>query len=178
MITRDHLIAIGRYNKAHGVDGEISATLDMGVDDVEQFKCLITDVDGIYVPFFVTSVRGRSATNALLRLEGIGSDTEAALLGGHDIYVLKSDYDRLATDADSDDDEWPFDYFIGFEVRDDDNLVGRVVDVDDSTENVLFVVERPDGGQVLLPAVEPLITSVDVDERTLTMHLPEGILNL
>ncbi len=176
MITRDQLIAIGRYNKTHGVDGEISATLDLGVDYVEQLKCLISDVDGIYVPFFVTSARGRSATNALLHLEGIGTDTEAALLAGHDIYVLKSDYDQLATDGDED--EWPFDYFIGFEVHDDHHLVGRVVDVDDSTENVLFVVERPDGGQALLPAVEPLITSIDIDGRTLSMHLPEGILDL
>ena len=28
MITADQLIEIGRYNKAHGINGEISATFD------------------------------------------------------------------------------------------------------------------------------------------------------
>ena len=38
MITADQLIEIGRYNKAHGINGEISATFDcdtMAVGEVE-----------------------------------------------------------------------------------------------------------------------------------------------
>lgn len=47
MITRDELIEIGVYNKPHGVNGEISATIDCELDIISQFSCLVSDIDGI-----------------------------------------------------------------------------------------------------------------------------------
>ena len=59
MILRDELIAIGRYNKPHGVAGEISATIDVDIDTLKELSCLVSDIDGIFVPFFVNSCRPR-----------------------------------------------------------------------------------------------------------------------
>lgn len=52
MITRNEIIEIGTFNKSHGVEGEISATFDCDVEAAGMFRCLICDMDGIFVPFF------------------------------------------------------------------------------------------------------------------------------
>ena len=92
MITREELIAIGHYNKPHGVVGEISATVDVDVDVLRALSCLVSDIDGIYVPFFVNGLRPKTADTVLLTIDGITSEQEAARLVNHDIFALKRDY--------------------------------------------------------------------------------------
>lgn len=177
MIVRDDIIEIGRYNKAHGVNGEISATVDVEPDVLGKFSCLISDIDGIYVPFFVEGMRTKSSTTVLLTIDGIANEQQAALLVNRDIYVLKSEYQQLSSDEDCD--EMPIDFFIGFELfNQDDEKVGTIVDVDDSTENVLFIVELEDGSEVSVPAADDLIEDLDVDSKVITMFLPQGLLEL
>ena len=70
MITREELIAIGHYNKPHGVAGEISATIDVDADALRELSCLVSEVDGIYVPFFINSCRSKSSETVLLTIDG------------------------------------------------------------------------------------------------------------
>ena len=176
MITRDQIVEIGHYNKPHGVSGEISASIDIDIDLLPSFECLVADIDGIFVPFFVNSIRSKSTSTALLTIDGINSEKDASVLVNHTIYVMKDVYERMAEEADCD--EYPLDYFIGFRVLNGDTEVGEVSDINDATENVLFVVTRPDGSQVQLPAVDDLIVEINDDKQILVMDLPEGILDL
>lgn len=176
MITRDELIAIGRYNKPHGVAGEISATVDVGVDHLPSLSCLVSDVDGIFVPFFVNACRPKSGDSVLLIIDGINSDMEAAALVNRDIYALKRDLTPL--DGEDDPDEYPLDYFIGFELRDSDGArVGEIIDVDEQTENAIFIVDR-DGMELMVPASDELVVEFDVDGKVMIMDLPQGLLEL
>ena len=52
-----------------------------------------------------------------------------------------------------------------------------ITDVDDSTENALFVVEN-EGKTVYIPISEDFITEIDEQGKTIEMDLPEGILDL
>ncbi len=56
--------------------------------------------------------------------------------------------------------------------------MGEITDYDDSTDNVLFILRRPDGSEALIPASDDFIDSVDTQERTIAMTLPEGLLAL
>ena len=53
----------------------------------------------------------------------------------------------------------------------------KIVDVDDSTENILFYVDY-NGKTVLLPAADDLIIEIDNQEKIITTELPEGLLDL
>ena len=90
MITREELIAIGHYNKPHGVNGEISATVDVDIDLVRALSCLVSDMDGIFVPFYVNACRPKTAETILLTIDGIDNEQEASRLVNHDIYALKT----------------------------------------------------------------------------------------
>ena len=78
--------------------------------------------------------------------------------------------------ADSDEDTISWAAIVGFDITDADSsrTIGRIAAVDDSTINILFELE--DGR--LIPASEDLITDIDQQARTITMRLPDGLLNL
>jgi 16S rRNA processing protein RimM len=176
MITREELIAIGHYNKPHGVAGELSATVDVEIDVLGALSCLVSEMDGIYVPFFVNSLRPKTSETVLLTIDGINSEQEAARLVNHDIYALKREFRQESDDADAD--GYPLDYFIGFELQDSDGTrVGEIVQVDEQTENAIFIVDDGEG-ELLLPASDDLIVEFDLDKKVMVMDLPEGILDL
>ena len=56
--------------------------------------------------------------------------------------------------------------------------VGSLVAVDDTTINTLFEIDTPDGGRVLVPASDDLITDIDTEARTISVIIPEGLLEL
>jgi 16S rRNA processing protein RimM len=176
MITREELIAIGHYNKAHGVAGEISATIDVDFEVLRALSCLVSDIDGIFVPFFVNSVRPKNSDTVLLTIDGIDTEMEAARLVNHDIYALKRDYRQENDEYDAD--GYPLDYFIGFELRDSDGTrVGQISQVDEQTDNAIFMVEDGDT-EFLVPATDDLIVEFDLDKKVMVMNLPQGILDL
>ena len=175
MITRDELIVIGHYNKPHGTRGEISATVDVDVDVLRELSCLVSDVDGIYVPFFVNACRAKGSETVLLTIDGIDGEQEAASLVNRDIFALKRD---LTIAADDDPDEYPLDFFIGFELRDSDGArVGEITDVNEQTENAIFLVDR-DGDELMVPASDELVVEFDIDDKVIVMDLPQGLLEL
>ena len=176
MITRDELIAIGRYNKPHGVAGEISATIDVDMDTLQGLSCLVTDIDGIFVPFFVNACRPKSQETVLLTIDGIDNEKEVSRLVNHDIYALKRDYRQESLDSDAD--GFSLDYFIGFELHDSDGQrVGEITDVDEQTENAIFIVDR-EGAELMVPATDELIVEFDLDKKVMVMDLPHGLLDL
>lgn len=179
MILRDQLIRIGTYNKAHGVNGEINASLLVDAQVLGQLTCLVSDMEGIFVPFFVTAMRPKGHESALLTIDGMTTDGQVAELVNKDIYALKRDYDKLATrHAAGDEDQLPVDYLIGFDIADNGQVVGQVVGVDDTTDNVLFEVRRADGSMVHVPVADDLILGIDLDNRLIDMDMPQGLLEL
>lgn len=182
MIGRDDLIAIGKFLKPHGVNGEIAATLEIEASLINRVRCLVACIDGIYVPFFVEAMRPKNHYSTLLTITGIHNENEAALLTNKELFVLKTDYDALATTPLDDDeeeaDELPVDYFIGFDITLNNEVKGRVTDVDDTTINVLFVVETANGTSLLIPAVDEMIEEIDTEARFIAMNVPDELLTI
>ncbi len=169
MIKQEEVYKIGRLGKSHGVRGEVSFLFDDDVFDRIDADYLILDIDGILVPFFIEEYRFRSDTTALMKFEGIDTQERARELTGCDVYFPRN----LAA---SDDDSISWSAIVGFDIIDasTDKSVGRIASIDDSTLNILFCLE--DGH--LIPASEDLITQIDQQARTITMHLPAGLIDL
>lgn len=175
MIKLTEIAEAGIFNKPHGIKGEISATLDFDIE-LDSVKCIIIAVDGIFVPFFLESVRPKTAETCLLTIEGIDSEEKARQLTNKSFYILRSD---LPDEEDDDEDGMYASDFIGYTVTDRDlGTIGTIVGINDSTENVLFVVETPDGSELLLPVADEFIEAIDTDNEVLEMNIPEGLTDL
>ena len=169
MIREEEVFQIGKLGKTHGVKGEISFLFDDDVFDRVDADYLILKIDGILVPFFIEEYRFKSDSNALMKFEGIDTQEQARDLTGIDVYFPRSL-------ADSDDGTLTWSVLVGFDIIDADSgrTVGRIASVDDSTLNILFCL---DDGR-LIPASEDLIIAIDQQARSLTMHIPAGLLEL
>ena len=169
MIHEEEVYQIGKLGKTHGVKGEISFLFDDDVFDRVDADYLILKVDGIFVPFFIEEYRFKSDSNAIIKFEDIDTQERARELTGCEVY-----FPRALADSDDDNISWAA--IVGFDIIDANSgkSIGRIAAVDDATINILFELE--DGR--LIPASEDLITAIDQQARTITMQLPEGLLNL
>lgn len=176
MIERSQIFPVGTVTKTHGVRGEMVVTLDEDID-LAALRCVVFDMDGLFVPFFISSCRPRGRESVLVTLDGVPDEVAAATFCGRQMFALKEDLDFDTEGADTDgDDAFYLEDLIGFTMRDTDGSVVGIIDgYDDSTDNVLFKVKSADSAQLFIPAADDLITEVDVPGKTLTMDLPKGL---
>jgi len=169
VIKEEDVYKIGRLGKTHGVRGEISFLFDDDVFDRVDADYLILRVDGILVPFFIEEYRFKSDANAIVKFDGIDTQERARELTGCDVYFPRSL-------AEGDEGDISRSILVGFDILEAQSgkAVGRIAAIDDATMNILFELE--DGR--LVPASEDLITAIDQEARTITMHIPEGLLEL
>lgn len=174
MIRKEDVYQIGKITKAHGLNGEVNFNFTDDVFDTADVDYLICEIDGILVPFFIEEYRFRSDTTALVKFEDLDTSDSVQFLLGCDVYIENKYVQELGED------EVSLNYFIGFKMidGDDNSEIGTITAIDDNTENWLFIVERPDGSEVMIPAHEEFISNIDQDNKVMTMDLPIGLLEL
>lgn len=173
MIRREDVYKIGIFNKPHGIHGELSFTFTDDVFDRVECDYLICLLDGIFVPFFMEEYRFRSDSTALVKLEGVDTAERARMFTNIEVYFPVEHADEDAGPG-----ELSWDFFVGFRVEDvRHGQLGEVVEVDTSTVNTLFVIEKA-GEELLLPAQEEFIVNIDRMHRVITVNVPEGLLSL
>ncbi len=162
-------VAVGTIIKTHGIKGELNVELtDMAEpdDDFAPGACVILELDGLDVPFFVGACRQRGADSVLLTLDDVASDSDAAQLVGHTIYVF-ADPAELSDELTAGD-------LVGYTVLADGRELGRVDELVELTPGSWYFQV---GGR-LIPAVDDFITEISPESLTLTMELPAGLLEL
>ncbi len=176
MIKKDELIEIGVFNKPHGICGEINATIDIDID-LSDLKCIVLNIDGIFVPFFIQSVRPKGSDTFLLTIDGIDNENDALQLSRKEIYALKIDCD-IVDDSENDEEGMYAEDFIGYTIIDEKNIIGKITAIEDSTENILFIVTTPNDNEIYIPVASEFITAIDTESHTLHMNLPLGLSSL
>lgn len=177
MILESEIVEAGKFNKPHGIKGEISVTVDLDID-LDDVKCVIISVDGIFVPFFINSVRPKNSETYLVTIDGVDSEEKAQHFTNRPFYVLKTDLSDNDID-DEDEDGFYASDLIGYVLEDESfGKIGTVTDINDSTQNVLFVVKADNGNDVFIPVADEFIISVDPENRMIHTSLPEGIVDL
>lgn len=152
--------------------GELLFTFDDDIFDQVEADYIVCLMDGILVPFFFESYRFRSDSTALIKLEGIDTEQQARRMTNVEVYFPKEHAEKL------EDNELTWNYFVGFLIKDiNKGEIGKVTDVDDSTINTLFVVDHK-GNEVLIPAQDDFMVELNRKKKVITMHLPEGLLEL
>jgi len=178
MILPSEVVLIGKVLKTHGIKGEMVIVMDDGLYPY-MLKCLVMEVEGILVPFFVYSVRDRGTESWLVTIDDVDSQVKASEFVGRQIFALRSDVDAV---AESDEDGFYVDDLVGFVAVDvEGNTLGVIDTVDMSTDNILFVIS-PDGqhdaSPLLVPAVADFIADVDMKGCRVVLDLPAGLVNL
>ena len=70
MIRKEEIFEAGKFHKTHGVKGELSCSFSFPVDS-SKLSFIVSNIEGIYVPFFIEDMREKTSTSLLLKLKNI-----------------------------------------------------------------------------------------------------------
>lgn len=173
MISYDDVFQIGVIGRPHGLAGEVSMHFTDDVFDRVDADYLFIEVEGILVPFFMETYRFKSDSTALLKFIDIDSVEQARRLTECRVFFPRSL-------SDSDDEDISLSELVGFSLKDSSTgqTVGLIEAVDETTINTLLEVTTPEGHDLLIPFDPDLVDNIDMEQQQLTLHIPEGLLNM
>lgn len=172
----ERLLPAGQVTKPHGIRGEITFQPAVEASDLLQGTVYARKGSGPFREFKVTGLRKHHG-NLLLTLDGVNDRNEAEALRGFTLHIPK---DRLPDLAE---DELYMFQLPGLAVlyRDktgNDIPLGSITSVDTPAGQELWTITTPDGKEVLFPAVEDFILSIDLERETVLISPPDGLLEL
>ncbi len=190
MIEEEKLIEAGEIYKPHALKGELNAYSDYDKDLFNQGYPVIIPMDGIYIPFYLMSVRNKGKHTYLFMFDGIDTLEKAYKLSNTHFFMLKKDVAEFLQ-IDEDELEWDEDFTDYLLIDEKYGNIGRITGIDTTTDNFLLIVQ-PEGDEkkepLLVPFVEEFIRSETQYEEEkiketgykgeVLMELPEGVLNI
>jgi 16S rRNA processing protein RimM len=170
MIQPDQLKAVGQIVKQHGIHGEMLILFSLDLNMIP-FSFFIVEMDGIFVPFFIQQLTMKKNRSALVQFEEINTVERCRPFIGKTLYLPT---DIIPNDEDAQDNS--MDDLIGYAMIDQHNQqIGIIRDMDESTQNILFIVQADDK-EIYVPANASLIEDIDDDQQIIYVNLPDGLL--
>lgn len=165
--------SVGSITKVDGTGGAVLVKFSGDAEGVFGSAYLYVVVDGMVVPLRIGEATMRGERSATVTLVSVGGVSEAEMLVGCEVVAPV----RGGEGAEEVEFVEPL---VGYTVISvDAGEVGVIEEIDDSVAaNPLFVVQRVDGRDVLLPATDDFVVAIDDEAQTITMRLPEGLLDI
>ncbi|MFF8379128.1 ribosome maturation factor RimM [Streptomyces sp. NPDC015661] len=166
-------LVVARVGRAHGIKGEV--TVEVRTDEPElrlgPGAVLRTDPASAG-PLTIESGRVHSG-RLLLRFEGVRDRTAAEALRN---ILLIAEVDP--TELPEEEDEYYDHQLIDLDVvLADGTEIGRITEISHLPSQDLFIVERPDGTELMIPFVESIVTEIDLEEQRAVIDPPPGLID-
>lgn len=171
-MKKDACFELGYITKAHGLQGEVVVFLDTDhPENYIELESVFVEVEQRLVPFFIESLSA-TGDKAILKFEDVDSLEDATALKGCALFLPLSALPPLEGKS------FYFHEVIGFTLNDSGfGPVGTIKDVLDANAQYLFAVDHK-SLEVLVPVNDYIINSIDRDNQTINVTLPEGLLDI
>lgn len=166
-------LVVARIGRAHGIKGEV--TVEVRTDEPElrlgPGAVLATEPASVG-PLTIETGRVHSG-RLLLRFDGV-SDRSGAEALRNTLLIAEIDPEELPEDPEEYYDHQLMDLDV---VLADGTEIGRITEITHLPSQDLFIVERPDGSEVMIPFVEKIVTEIDLEEQRAVITPPPGLLD-
>ncbi len=162
-------LVVGKLRHSHGLHGEI--LMEVITDFPERIRHGKTLLIGeSHQPMKVTGRRVHGG-NLLLAFDGIETPEEAGGLRNQWVYVPANDRPPL------EEGEYYHHQLIGLQVISEDGLeLGKINSILETGANDVYMVRSESGKEVLLPAIQSVILTIDLEKGQMLVHLLPGLL--
>ncbi|MEV0413065.1 ribosome maturation factor RimM [Streptomyces sp. NPDC050448] len=166
-------LVVARIGRAHGIKGEV--TVEVRTDEPELRLgpgAVLQTEPASAGPLTIETGRVHSG-RLLLRFEGVKDRTGAEALRN---ILLIADVDpaELPEEPDEYYDHQLMDLDV---VLEDGTEIGRITEISHLPSQDLFIVERPDGTEVMIPFVEEIVAEIDLEEQRCVITPPPGLID-
>ncbi|MFI6696560.1 ribosome maturation factor RimM [Streptomyces sp. NPDC050433] len=166
-------LVVARIGRAHGIKGEV--TVEVRTDEPELRLgpgAVLATEPASTGPLTVETGRVHSG-RLLLRFAGVSDRTGAEALR-NTLLIAEVDPEEMPEDPDEYYDHQLMDLDI---VLANGTEVGRITEITHLPSQDLFIVERPDGTEVMIPFVEEIVTEIDLVEQRAVIDPPPGLID-
>ena len=167
------LLLVGRVARAHGNKGQVivNPDTDFPAERFAEGNVLVVEQAGQQVERRIASVRFQQG-RPIIALDGIETMDDAEALAGAELKLPATELGPLPAQT----------YYrhdlVGCEVRTTDGtIVGKVDRVEGTLERSLLVVASQ-RGEVMVPMIEGIVVTLDVQGREIVINPPGGLLEL
>ena len=105
----------------------------------------------------------------MLRLAGIEDRNAAEKLRGLRLYVDESEIEPLPEGS------WYWFQLLGLTVTEKGRTLGEIAEILPYTANDVYVVQRQNKKDLLIPALKDVVKQVDLERKTMEVELPAGL---
>ena len=167
----EDLLKVGVITTTHGVRGEVKVFPTTDPERFLDLEYVILDAGREMKKLEIRNVKFFKNL-VILKFDGIDNINDIEMYKGRDLWVPREEAQEL------DEDEYYIGDLIGMEVVLEDNThFGTLKDVMETGANDVYVVETSEGEEILLPAIRDCILDVNVEEKRMTVHVLEGLLD-
>lgn len=166
-------LVVARIGRAHGIKGEV--TVEVRTDEPEQRLppgAVLATEPASAGPLTIETGRVHSG-RLLLRFAGVHDRSGAEALRNI-LLIAEVDPEELPEDPEEFYDHQLMDLDV---VLADGTEIGRITEITHLPSQDLFIVERPDGSEVMIPFVEEIVTEIDLEEQKAVIDPPPGLLD-
>ncbi|WP_405684224.1 ribosome maturation factor RimM [Streptomyces sp. NBC_00057] len=166
-------LVVARIGRAHGIKGEV--TVEVRTDEPELRLApgaVLATEPATAGPLTIETGRVHSG-RLLLRFEGVRDRTAAEALR-NTLLIAEVDPAELPEDPEEFYDHQLMDLDV---VLADGTEIGRITEITHLPSQDLFIVERPDGSEVMIPFVEEIVTEIDLEEQRAVITPPPGLID-
>ena len=164
-------LQVGVITQTHGIKGEVK--IFPTTDDVSRFKKLkevIMDTGRERITMEIEGVKFFKQY-AIVKFKGYDSINDIEKYKRAKLYVTRDHAVKLQKD------EYFIADLVGLDVMTDEGEpFGKMKDVLATGANDVYVVERDDGTEVLLPAIKECVQAVDMEQGQITVHIMDGLI--
>ena len=164
---------IGFFRKTHGVFGDLVLEFEPQYEiTIEESKRFFVELDGLLVPFFLVEdgFRFKTANSAILTFNGVETERYAKRMVGQSVYLFKNEIIKIH-------EEPVQNRFLNYLLIDEKlGEIGIIQQIDDYSGNlVMTVIYREQ--ELLVPLNNDFLIEVNESRKTLTLALPEGLMD-
>ncbi|PWK67213.1 16S rRNA processing protein RimM [Streptomyces sp. CG 926] len=166
-------LVVARIGRAHGIKGEV--TVEVRTDEPElrlSPGAVLKTEPATAGPLTIETGRVHSG-RLLLRFAGVKDRTGAEALRNI-LLIAEVDPTELPEEPDEYYDHQLMDLDV---VLEDGTEIGRITEISHLPSQDLFIVERPDGTEVMIPFVEDIVAEIDLEEQRCVITPPPGLID-
>ena len=171
-MVADNCLSIGKLTKLHGYEGEaVLIATDELPKKFEKTEWLFFIIEGLPVPFFISNIKLRNNSTAIIKLADINSSEEMKELIGLDVLIETSRKSKKSKQNSP----VNIENYIVFDSK--HGKIGIAKTVLNFQENYLLQVFN-DNREILIPVNDFNIGKIDDAKKTIYVDLPDGLLEL
>jgi 16S rRNA processing protein RimM len=161
-------LVIGKLRHPHGLRGEM--LMEVITDFPERLQPGVRVYAGDERrPLQVRSIRSH-AKGALIAFEGYDTPEAVGEFRNALVFTTTATLPKLPEG------EYYHHQLIGLDVvTDEGQELGRLAEIMNTSANDIYIVRSEAGREILLPAIDPVILSIDLEQRKILVHLLPGI---